>query len=292
MSTTSLRRSARGYSLAVVVAIVTTAGLPCIAAAAVVFSDNFNRANSSTIGNSWSESNPGGGDALIAGNLLDLESNNGNDQGNSFTTQATASFPPPAVNVLTNNPGLMTWTFNMQSSNNDLSGFGGSNEGIATVLVATGADFNTANGYAVVWGETGATDRIRLVHFTSGLDANANLANLITATGGAGTPGDPNANFMSVKVTYDPATDTFELFARSDGGASFADPLTGSYTSYGTVPNTTYTSATMTHVGFLAAYNQNNEHRRFDNLTIDVVPEPAALVCTALAPLMLMRRRR
>lgn len=273
-------------------ALAVLLGISNSANGAVVFTDAFNRTNSSTIGNSWAEANPGGGDAAIASNMLDLLSNNGSDAGNSYITQSTSSFTGHWNNVMAFTPGEITWTFNMRSNNADLGGFDASQEAIAFVLVANGSDLETANGYAVVMGQAGTTDPLRLVSFTGGLDANANLTDILATTGAAGTPGDPGTNYLSVKVVYTSLTDTFELFARSDGASAFADPATGSYTSYGSATNSTYASITMSHIGMLGRYNQNNDSRLFDNVSVVVTPEPASFGLLGFAGLSLLSRRR
>jgi len=284
-------------SLSGVAAFAMLWGLPITASATTVFTDNFNRADSTTIGNGWVETSDINHDSSIVSNQLSIPSISGNDA-NAYDTQATSGFAAPWNNVLTNNPGLVTWTLNMRSSENDLTGFDNNGEGIAFVLAATSSVLDlTADGYAVLWGQTTGIDPIRLVRFSSGLQTNGTapvgvITNLLTGTGGTGTPGDPEANYMSIKVTYDPVTDTWALFARSDGGSAFADPATGSYTSFGSVVNTTHTSATMVAIGAYGQHKDNNTSYLFDNVTVDVVPEPATLGMLCLGLALLARRRR
>jgi hypothetical protein len=262
------------------------------ASAATVFTETFNRTNNSTIGNNWVESNPGGGDVAIASQELNILSNSNFDSGLSYITMATSNFASPFASILTNNPGLVTWTFNMRSGQSDLSGFSTDNEGIAVVLAATSSDMSTANGYAVVWGQSGTTDPIRLVRFAGGLDSNTNLTSMITASGASGTGGDPNTSYMSVKVTYNPNSDTFELFTRSDGTSAFSDPAAGTYTSAGTLVNTTYTSSTITSFALVGAYGANNQDLYFDSIGIDVVPEPGTMCLAGVGAACVMSRRR
>jgi hypothetical protein len=266
--------------------------LPTMASAATVFNETFTRSNSSTVGGNWAEVNPGGGDALISGNMLKIESNTGGDSGVSYVTQAISNFAPAFNGVLSSHTSPVTWTFNMQSNLADLGGFDSTEEGIAFVIAATGSDLTTANGYAVVWGGTGSTDPIRLVRFAGGLDADANLTDMIVASGASGTAGDPNTNYTSIKVVYTPGTSSFEMFARSDGSSAFADPSAGSYTSAGSVVNSTYTSATMTHIGALARYQGNNDEALFDNVSVEALPEPTSLGLIGIGAVGLLRRRR
>jgi hypothetical protein len=266
--------------------------LPAMASAATVYTETFTRSNSSTVGGNWAEASPGGGDVLISGNMLKIESNTGGDSGVSYATQAISNFTPAFSGVLSSHSSPVTWTFNMHSNLADLGGFDSTKEGIAFVIGATGSDFTSANGYAVVWGGASSTDPIRLVRFAGGLDADANLTDMIVASGASGTAGDPNTNYMSVKVVYTPGTSTFELFARSDGSTAFADPSAGSYTSAGSIVNSTYTSATMTHIGALARYQGNNDEALFDNITVEALPEPTSLGLIGIAAMGLLRRRR
>jgi hypothetical protein len=174
-----------------------------------------------------------------------------------------------------------------------MGGFQSGQEAIAFVLASTSNNLNTSSGYAVVWGGPTATDSIRLVRFSGGLVADANLTDLLVAS--SGVPQDPGTNHMSVEVTYDPSSDTFSLFARSDG-ASFVDPTTGSYTAYGSVVNTTFTNSTMTDIGLLGRYDKNNDDRLFDNVSVVLTsapsPEPASIGVLTLGAIGLLQRRR
>lgn len=129
------------------------------------------------------------------------------------------------------------------NGNTNPSGFDASNYGNAFVLGATNADLTLGNGYAVVLGQSGTTDNVRLVSFTGGLDGNSNLTNVIV---GSGDFGD---EYLAVKVTYVPGTNTWELFVASSG-SSFPDPITAP-TTQGTAVNSTYTGSNLSTVGCL-----------------------------------------
>jgi hypothetical protein len=85
---------------------------------------------------------------------------------------------------LTDNTGNITWAWNMHPNRSGLSGFdsltAGWNYGIGFVLGTTSANITIGNGYAVVIGQN-LTDPIRLVRYTNGLDANANITNIIAS---------------------------------------------------------------------------------------------------------------
>jgi hypothetical protein len=174
------------------------------------------------------------------------------------------------------------------------SGFDLNNYGSAFILGATSADMTTANGYAVVIGNSGSPDPVRLVHFVNGLDANANLTNIIS---GASPLNDAAANYYSLRVTFAPSTGTWSLFGRNDGATAFADPLTGTLTAAGTpVVNTTYTSTSLPVFGMLWAYSTTAaQTANFDNITVSLaIPEPASagMLLAGLATLVGLRRRR
>ncbi len=126
------------------------------------------------------------------------------------------------------------------------------------------------NGYAIVYGQSGGVDPIRLVHYTTGLQGTLSSNLIISNTTGLT---DFGAEYISVKVTYAPSTNTWELFLRNDGATAFADPTTGTLVSQGTVVNSTYTG---TALGNLGAYWQGStaatQTAFFDNVTVTVTP--------------------
>lgn len=245
-----------------------------------VFSDNFNASTgaaydiSGVIGSSstWSI-NRSGADfgARIDGGILDLSNDAGataNANGWAFGNASTSSFSAPYTTTLSSNTGLVTWTFNMQQIRTDPAGFGVGSYGVAYVLAGSSATAATAgNGYAVVLGQSGTTDPIRLVHYTTGIQGTLN--NLITSNTGGLT--DFGNEHLSIKVTYLPSTNTWELFLRNDG-ASFSDPAGGTLTSQGTVVNNTYTG---TALGFTGGYWQGatlaTQFAKFDNVSVTVL---------------------
>jgi len=128
-----------------------------------VLLDDFNRPDSPTVSNGWTETETTAGTgATITSNQLRLSSG---VIGKDFVTRDVSARYSP---VLRSNTGLLTWAWNMQQSRPNPSGFQNNNYGIAFVLAASSADLLTGNGYAVVYGNTGATDSLRLVRYTGG----------------------------------------------------------------------------------------------------------------------------
>jgi len=154
---------------------------PCFAT--TVFSDDFNRAS---LGAAWTTTvTAGDGGASIVSNILQLTndaSGTANANGRVFTTAPTSSFLSPFNQVLSSNPGLISWSFNIQQIRADPSGFNSGSYGAAFVLAGTSGDLTAGNGYAVAIGQSGTTDPIRLVRYAGGLGLDSQLTNVISGT--------------------------------------------------------------------------------------------------------------
>jgi hypothetical protein len=254
-----------------------------------VFSDNFSRADLATGGpTTYTVSVTGDGGASISENShLIITSNStaaANVDGIGYVAGTTSSFASAYASRLDANTGLVTWTFNYKlTRGSNPSGFNAGASGGAIILGATGGDFTTANGYAIVYGQSGATDPFRLVSFTDGLDSNANLTNIVAPSPAANSIA-AFGNYVSIRVTYDPLGSTWSLFVRDDGSVGWSDPATGVSTQIGTsVANTAYTAENLTHFGFLYNYPGENSSSSFDNFAVSVaaVPEPSAYTAIA-----------
>src|SRR4030095_949578 len=161
-----------------------------------------------------------------------------NANGWVLVSTPSSSFTSPYNTILNSNPGVVTWTLNMQQVRLDPAGFGSGSYGVAFILAGTSnTNNNTGSGYAVVLGQSGITDPIRLARYSGGIQGT--LTNIIVSN----TPGlaDFGAEYLSIKVTYTPATETWELFLRNDGASAFADPAAGSLTSQGMLVDNTGT---------------------------------------------------
>ncbi len=264
--------------------------LPAVGSAqTTVFSDNFNTSQGSTfttsgsIGTSvWSvtritSSNDYG--ARIDNNQLELTndaSSNGNLAGWVFVSTSTTGFNSPYNPTLSLNTGVVTWTFNMRQARTNPLGFRPipphSDYGVAFIIGCTSTNVHTdGNGYAIVLGNTGTPDPVRFVKFTGGISS---LSNSNTGLIVASSPlDDPTNNYMSIRLTYTPSTNTWELFGRDDGGSGFTDPTSGTLTSLGTVVDNQYTSVPL---NFMGAYWQgataSNQTAFFDNVSVTVDP--------------------
>ncbi len=157
----------------------------------------------------------------------------------------------------------MEWYFNMQQTRADPNGFATGEYGAAFVI---GSNTNNPlaaikTGYAVVFGEAGATDPLRLVSF------NGNAFNSTTFTNILSVPSPAvKTNHMSIKVTYNPCNNEWTLTARDDG-AAFADPSTVSGLG-ATAVNTTFTSTDLLWLGQVWNHGNTCSLAKFDNVYI------------------------
>jgi hypothetical protein len=193
--------------------------------------------------------------------------------------------------TLANSAGVVTWSFNMRQIRDNPAGFTPTNSyGVAFVLGATGnALNNSGNGYAVVLGNSGTTDPIRLVHFTGGLQGTMN--NVISAFSALA---DVGLEHLSLQVTYNPTDNGWTLHGRDDG-AAFADPLSGSLSFIGSASDSTYTGTDLTYMGgYWQGSTSAGQTAKFDNVVLAAIPEPASFGLLALGAIgaRLLRRRR
>jgi len=201
--------------------------------------------------------------------------NNASTTGRTYTYGGLTYFADPFQETLSSNTNNIIWTFNMRTSRGATStgfdGTGSKNYGTAVILCSTGLDFLASNGYAVTL--TIGTDKnaVRLVKFTGGLSANANITTFI----GPSAESTSYTDYYSVKVIYSPTTNKWQLFSRIDG-TSIVDPESGSLTQVGTeTVDDTYTNTAMSHFGFL--YNHQtttNYYAVFDNFKVVASPNP------------------
>ena len=111
----------------------------------------------------------------------------------------------------------------------------------------------TANGYAVVMGgESPGVARYRLVKFADGLINNANLTAIVNGQT-LGTTTSDWKSYVSLKVKYEPKTDTWSFYDRKD--ATWGDAsVNAGYVFAGSVVDSTYTQSVMSSFGFMLNY--------------------------------------
>ena len=207
--------------------------------------------------------------------------------------------------VLTDNTKLVTWTVNMKSSRlstnqfSTTTGFPEAKYFNATVLCAssnkvigeTGTG-NGTDGYAVIVQKSSADvtrATIGLIKFQNGIGALATDGSVLTRLiespllvnpNPLATPvlalSATNPNNLSIKVTYNPDIDVWELFYREDPGTAFADPSSGAYTKAGASVADAF-STPMSHFGFVAGLQTSTSTGniyQFDNFKIALSDAP------------------
>lgn len=182
--------------------------------------------------------------------------------------------------------GLMSWTFNMRQPRTSPGGFSSGSYGVAYVIGSTSASVaSQGSGYAVVLGNSSSPDPVRFVSFSSGMSGlGTTNTGLILATSPLA---NPTNNYLSIKLTYNPLGNVWELFGRDDGTVTFADPAGGSLVSLGTAIDSTYTGEALTYTGaYWQGSTATGQAAQFDNVRLEIVPEPSPPALIALSALV------
>ncbi|MBP7205081.1 MAG: endonuclease [Candidatus Cloacimonetes bacterium] len=275
----------------IILAVSLLLGFAAIGAQTTVFADAFS-ANQSTdwttegqIGSSaWSVSRSGADwGARRNSDPAQLELTNDasattNVAGWVFSHSSTSGFSLPYNSTLASTDGSVTWYVNLRQVRADPAGFGSGNYGVAFILAGTSTTANNSgSGYALALGQSGSTDPLRLVKYSAGISSPTNI--ITSNTAGLS---DFGADYLSVKVTYEPVSNTWEMFLRNDGTTGFTDPTSGELVSQGTAVDNTYTSTSLSYMG---AYWQGStaaiQTAFFDNITVQVTPNIAVNVYPA-----------
>jgi len=247
-------------SLMILVIVTSIFSLIDLKAQTIYFEDNFERIVLTPGGSPETNyATSGTGNSTVNLNSLTVSEGNylkfvsqqtGGIAGQLFLNGDISKFNPEFNRKLALNAvDSLMWTFNMrQNNNNTMTGFNSTQRGVGVILVADNSDLTVANGYAVVQtGTTASNSTMRLIKFTGGLN-NTNIVVLINSLTVIGNSG---RDYMSLKVTYSPASNTWKLYDRSDLTA-WVDPTnTTGFNLQGSVTDNTFTSTTMSHFGFV-----------------------------------------
>jgi len=243
-----------------------------------VFQENYSTpANSSystvspvAAGNIW-KLNRSGADfgGRISGGFLDLTndattSTNSGGWAFSFVNSNVDFSGSTFKNILSQNPGLVEWSFNFRQIRSDPAGFSAGSYGVAFILACdtTNPTLSTARGYAVILGQSGSLDSVKLVRFSSGL---SNFTPMIVGNG------DVGSEYLSTIVTYHPTTQQWELFFRNDGTSGFLMPDSVALPSQGTFVNTTHTSIALPYSGgYWQGSTGTSQNALFDNYKVKI----------------------
>ncbi len=208
--------------------------------------------------------------ARIHNNQLELTntaSTEANAGGWVFAHLDADDFDAPFSTVLGTNTQPVSWYFNMRQIRPNPAGFSSNAYGVAFVIGADNSNVATSgSGYAIVLGNTGTPDPVRLVKFSGGIQSLGTAATGLIV--GSDPLDNPTMNYMSIGLTFDPATSTWELWGRLDG-TEFEDPLAGELTSLGSIVDNEYTNIALNYLGtYWQGSTAANQTAYFDNVSI------------------------
>jgi hypothetical protein len=181
-----------------------------------------------------------------------------------LSLDTSTSFNSGYNTTLGQNNGLISWSFNI--SNQD----GTFNNYFSCILASTKADsYDSEGGYSHGYAFSGGGyvgNRMLLKRFDYGMGGGS--LTLIDITAGLG----PLPVKGSFKITFDPATSEWSLFGET--GAEYTDP-TQVDRWLGSAIDDTYTTVETKYFGLLG---KTTGSTYFDNVTVDVVPEPSSII--------------
>lgn len=224
----------------------TTTGIQ--SAAVTILADNFSRANSNSLGNTllpanipWVETETvSPGSVSVSSSRMKLASTTaGRDAAFADLSQLEGY-----RQIFADADTTLVWAFNMRQTRADPSGHDNNNYGIAFILGKSTQDLSSGNGYAVVLGQSGSTDAIRIARFTGGMIGNSRFTNIVSG-------GDYSNQYLSVRVTFQPSGNLWSLYVdSSSAGFPQSDPR-NSATQIGSASDSTFTSSALPHAGAL-----------------------------------------
>lgn len=202
--------------------------------------------------------------ARISGGMLTLTNDatsSRNNNGWVSATTTTSHFDNTYNPILSQNAGIVSWTFNMRQSAG-LSGFDNGKYGVAFILAGTsGSNNETGKGYAIQLG--GPTKTIRFVRYENG------LKNFYTYLSSQNL-GKFGTDYISIRVDYNPANNEWALYARKDGNA-FQDPKAGTLIFQERLPYSNYVNESLPLMGaYWNAGTGANQTAFFDNISVSV----------------------
>ena len=178
-----------------------------------------------------------------------------------LSVDTSATFTPGYNASLSRNNGLISWSFNVSNQN------GTFNNAFSCVLASTMADPYDINADGYTFNAGGMVgNRMVIKRFDYGLGGGGEM--LIDIEAGLG----PLPDKGSFKITFDPATSEWSLYGET--GPEYVDP-TQVDSLLGTAIDSTYTDVETKYFGLLGKTTGINY---FDNVTVDVVPEPASIL--------------
>ncbi|MCZ2337591.1 MAG: hypothetical protein LC127_05190, partial [Chitinophagales bacterium] len=192
----------------------------------------------------------------------------GNAKGWVLASTSTSNFLPAYSPVLSQNPGIVSWSFNMRQLRTNPSGLTDGKFGVAYVLAGTAGSTGTSGrGYAIMLGNGGTADAIRLVTYNNGIQNY--YTKLSSKTSGLS---DFGREYTSIRVEYNPVNNEWSMYVRKDGSNSFIDPKSGTLISQGKITNSEFVGESLTMTGaYWNAAATAKQTAFFDNISVSVV---------------------
>jgi endonuclease I len=235
-----------------------------------VLLDNFNRSNNSSLGSTlppevitWQETETlSPSSILLSSSHTKLASTTAGRDFAYVNIGSIGGYPAQYSSI----NGQLVWAINIKQTRADPSGFDANNYGVAFILGKTTNDITTGNGYAVVLGQSGSTDAVRLAKFTGGINTNAKFTNIISN-------GDYANQYLSIKVKYESAGNIWSLYVdSSSAGFPQSDPR-NTVNQTGSASDNAYIATALPYLGTL----WNHATGASDSLIFDDVYVPAVL---------------
>jgi hypothetical protein len=207
--------------------------------------------------------------SIIASHTLRLRADFTGTSGRLYTMSNYTLVGNPNFNSQLNlNPTQINWAVNVRNSKDlILNGFGPGEFGQAVILASNGTNVLTdGSGYALVYGGSG-TRQWRLVRFTGGLQANANITTILSTPN---SPGFGDLDYLSLNVSYNPSTGLWSLYFRNDGNAWVDPRVTAGYSSPTTATNSTFTNVPLDSFGYFYNFGSDTviNSSLFDNFNV------------------------
>ncbi len=228
--------------------------------------------------------------ASILTNALKI-SGSGSTAGLAYVTAADTNYLAPYNQIISSNADSVYWSLNMFTTRNGagaLSTAMTGSWGVAAVLACDKSDptASGASGYGVFLLQGHNTNLIRfhLIYFTNGINNVANTGStnqtIIDTTASISSA---SARYYSIKVSYDPLTNKWQLASRNDGITAFADPQSTAtlYTFRPAVANTTTgTNVALKYFGYAFKYGTSAHSATIENYRVQIVPQLQTLTAS------------
>lgn len=241
--------------------------------ATTVYLNNFNSGNVSLAGLSIVDESGSSSVGVVAGELRIHPGG----YPSTYVIANTASFGAPYSSILKNNPGTVTWAFNV--SNQDESA--GANNGFFFCVGSSSVNplVYTSSSY-LLFGGCFVGNRMEFNGVGSGFPSVV-LFDVPSDEGLAPLPSKG-----SFRITYEPSTDLWSVYGKMD--SEYVDPTTVT-TLLGSVVDNTITSVPLP---YMVWGGQNLGVDFFDNISVTVVPEPATFTFVGLGLVVGLAARR